>query len=185
MAKDTKPEPASEAWTAPDPKGLTERKRYEALVKLLDGAKPDTRHAVVRWVVAAELDGARDAYKQAHDADETYKAKLLRLAGVSTKRAAESLAEHQYGLELAVEVSALAVRVSTSLDMAGEGLVKALAQLQTLAGPWKDARAGAERGHGVEGIDDKPERVARLRDEARVLHERWSERQKEATAKKR
>lgn len=185
MAKDTKPDPASEAWTAPDPKGLSERKRYEALVKLLDGAKAETRRAVVRWVVAAELDEAREAYREAHEAGEAYKAKLLRLAGVSTKRAAESLAEHQYGLGLAVEVSALAVRVSTSLDMAGEGMVRALDQLQTLAGPWKDARAGVERGHGIEGIDDKPERVARLRDEARLLHERWTAKQEEAAAKKR
>ena len=164
---------ASEAWSAPDPKSITERGRYEALVKLLDGSKPQTRRAVVRWVVAAELDSAREAYREVFEASEAYKAKLIRLAGVGTKRVAEMLAEHQRGLELALDVTALAVQIAHSTDAAGYSLALTLESLHALAGPWKDARAGAEQGHGIASLDDDTKRVSRLREQAQVLHERW------------
>lgn len=164
-----------EAWALPDAKKLTERGRYDAVVKVLDGASPQTRRGVIRWIVSAELETARDAYKTAFTAGEAYRAKLLRLAGATTKRAADVMDEHMRGLELAAAMTAHAVALAGSTSAAGDGLRAALEALVTLAGPWRDARAGAPEGHGIASLDPDESRVARLREESRRLHERWAQ----------
>ena len=170
-----------EAWSLPDPRGMKEPERYKAAVAFLGECGPDTRRAVVRWVVAAELDEARVAYRDASDDGEVYKAALVKRAGVSTKHAAEDMDAHLHGLTLVRGVVALAIEVVASTETSARALDAVLEGLRDIAGPWRDARAGAEHGHGIASLDGDESRVARLRQEAQRLHDQWTAK---ASAKK-
>lgn len=170
-----------EAWSLPDARDLKEPERYKAVVAFLGECGPDTRRAVVRWVIASELDEARVSYRDASDDGEVYRAALVKRAGVSLKRTAEDVDAHLHGLELVRRMVTLAVGVVGSVETAGRALDAALGALRDVAGPWRDARAGAEYGHGIASLDGDEARVARLRQEAQRIHDQWTAK---ASAKK-
>lgn len=151
---------------------MKEDQRVKAVGKILDGASPSVRRAIISMAVHADLEAAREAYSQVYADDQKFKAALIRTNGKAVQGAAERL---DVALELSqalLDVAVLAVKAASLVEGREAALRETMAQLASVCGPWRDAAKGLEEGAGLSRYDtvDGVERVQR---EAQELHQRF------------
>lgn len=170
---------AEEVWKPPSGP-LSEDQRVAGVRKLLDGASPAVRRAVISLALHAELDAARRDYTRVYAEEERYKAALIRANGHALRTCAEHF---DAGLALLTElrqVAALVVQAAVEVESRERVLALAMAQLAAVCGPWRDAPPGLERGEGLSGYDNA-DGVEQARQAARRLHEQYLRRRQKAT----
>lgn len=151
---------------------LSEDQRIAGIRELLKGASPGLRRAALSLVLHEDLEKARAAYLRAHEAEEAYKADLIRSNGEAVKGAAERLDAALDVLWPILDVMVLAIHATGLVEDRVEAVRACMAQLGTVCGPWRDVRAGLERGVGLTGYDT-PDNVAAVQLEVLQIHERW------------
>lgn len=162
---------SEEIWKPPGGP-LKDDQRVAGIRKLLDGASPTVRRATISLALHADLEAARDAYTRAYNADERYKADLIRTNGLAVKRSADHLAAALDVGTALLELAALLVQVTHEADSRADVLKLVMGQLAAVCGPWKDVPAGLESGAGLSGYDDA-DGVARAKASAVRLHEQY------------
>lgn len=160
---------SEEIWKPPSGP-LKDDQRVAGIRKLLDGASPTVRRAAISLALHADLEAARTAYTEAYNADEAFKAKLIRANGTAVKASAEHL-DHMLEVGHALlEVAGLLVQVTDTAEARGQTLALVMAQLGAVCGPWRGVPAGREAGAGLTGYDDD-EGVAKAKAAAVRLHD--------------
>lgn len=151
---------------------MREDQRIKAVEKILDGASPTVRRAIISMAIHADLEAAREAYARVYADDQKYKAALIRTNGKAVQGAAERLDAALETAQALLEVAVLAVKAASLVEGREAALRETMGQLAAVYGPWRDAAKGLEEGAGLSKYDtaDGVERVQR---EARELHQRY------------